>query len=241
MKAVILAGGKGTRLLPYTTIFPKPLVPVGDQPIIDIVIHQLAYYGFTDIVLSVGHLAELIQAYFHSKSHDLSSIALSYVKEEQALGTAGPVKLIPDLDTAPFLVMNGDVLTTLNYKKMMDYHCTSGSLLTVGIYEKQIKIDLGVITTDTRGRVIDFREKPEQSVPVSIGINIYSQEVLNYITPNEYLDFPTLVTRLLEAGEPVMSYPCNGFWLDIGNQQDYIKAQEEFQQHKEEFLPSRSS
>src|SRR5215211_3931620 len=131
MRAVILAGGKGTRLMPYTTIFPKPLMPVGERPIIDIVIHQLAYYGFDDIVLSVGYLAELIQAYFQSKPSTPGNVMLSYVREERALGTAGPVKLIPGLADAPFLVMNGDVLTTLNYAKMMAYHQTHGSILTV--------------------------------------------------------------------------------------------------------------
>ena len=133
MKAIILAGGKGTRLLPYTTIFPKPLVPVGERPILDIVIRQLAYHGFDDVVLSVGHLAELIQAYFHSKRQEFSPIKLSYVREERALGTAGPVKLVPNLGTSPFLVMNGDVLTTLNYTKMMDYHRESNSMLTLGV------------------------------------------------------------------------------------------------------------
>lgn len=241
MKAIILAGGKGTRLRPYTTIFPKPLVPIGNRPIIDIVIHQLAHYGFTDVVLSVGHLAELIQAYFYSKQHEYPTVELSYVREENPLGTAGPVRLVPGLGDAPFLVMNGDVLTTLNYAKMMEYHRTSGSLLTLGIYEKRIKIDLGVIETDTAGRVVGFTEKPEKSFPVSVGINIYSPQVLNYIEPNEYLDFPTLVCRLVEQGERVMSYVCDGYWLDIGNQDDYMKAQEEFEGRKAEFLPTSAS
>ena len=238
MKAIILAGGKGTRLLPYTTIFPKPLVPVGERPILDIVIRQLAYHGFDDVVLSVGHLAELIQAYFHSKRQEFSPIKLSYVREERALGTAGPVKLVPNLGTSPFLVMNGDVLTTLNYTKMMDYHRESNSMLTLGVYEKRVKIDLGVIATDAAGRVVGYAEKPETVFPVSIGINVYSPEVLNYIEPNEYLDFPTLVCRLIDEGERVMSYVCDGYWLDIGNQDDYMKAQEEFKQRKDQFLPS---
>lgn len=241
MKAVILAGGKGTRLLPYTTIFPKPLVPVGDRPILDIVIHQLAYYGFKEIVLSVGHLAELIQAYFHSKRDEYAGLSISYVYEEQALGTAGPVKLIPAPADGPFLVMNGDVLTTLNFGKMMAHHRAGGSLLTVGVYQKRVKIDLGVIATDAAGRVIGYSEKPEQQVPVSMGINIYSPQVLDYIAAHEYLDFPMLVTRLLEAGEPVMSYPCEGHWLDIGNHNDYMKAQEEFARHRDEYLPSEST
>lgn len=237
MKAVILAGGKGTRLRPYTTIFPKPLVPIGNRPIIDIIIQQLAYYGFRDVVLSVGHLAELIQAYFHSKQKEYPTVSLSYVREKEALGTAGPVRLIPNLGAAPFLVMNGDVLTTLNYSKMMDYHCASGNILTLGVYEKRLKIDLGVLETDTTGRVVGFTEKPEKSFTVSIGINIYSPAVLNFIEPYEYLDFPNLVSRLLAEGERVMSYPCEGYWLDIGNQDDYMKAQDEFEERAAQFLP----
>jgi NDP-sugar pyrophosphorylase family protein len=241
MKAVILAGGKGTRLRPYTTIFPKPLVPIGERPIVDIVVQQLSFYGFDDIVLSVGHLAELIQAYFYSRRTEYPSVKISYVREEQALGTAGPLKLVPNLEDAPFLAMNGDVLTTLNYKKMMDFHRQSGSMLTLGVYKKRVKIDLGVVATDVTGRVVGFSEKPEQSFPVSIGINIYSPEVLNYIEPNEYLDFPALVCRLLEHGERVMSYIFDGYWLDIGNQNDYMKAQDEFAELKEQFLPSNCS
>ena len=237
MKAIILAGGKGTRLRPYTTIFPKPLVPIGNRPIIDIVVHQLAYYGFTQVVLSVGHLAELIQAYFHSKQHEYPTVELSYVREATPLGTAGPVRLVPGLSDAPFLVMNGDVLTTLDYAKMMAFHCASGSLLTLGVYQKRIKIDLGVIETDVTGQVVGFTEKPEKTFPVSIGINIYSPPVLEYIAPNEYLDFPALVERLVAQGERVMSYTCDGYWLDIGNQDDYMKAQEEFEDRKPEFLP----
>lgn len=237
MKAIILAGGKGTRLLPYTTVFPKALMPVGERPILDIVMHQLAYYGFDDIVLSVGHLAELIQAYFQGKESYPDNVKLSYVREEHALGTAGPVRLVPDLADAPFLVMNGDVLTTLNYAKMMAYHQAQRSILTLGVYHRPIKIDLGVIATDASGRVVGYTEKPEMTHPVSIGINIYSPEVLRYIEPGEYLDFPTLVCRLLDQGERVMSYLCDGYWLDIGNQSDYMKAQSEFETRKAQFLP----
>src|SRR5262249_28668200 len=152
---------------------------------IDIVIQQLSYHGFDEIVLSVGHLAELIQAYFHSKHSEYPSVKLSYVREEQPLGTAGPVRLVPNLGDVPFLVMNGDVLTTLNYNKMKYYHQAIVSVLTLCVYEKRIQIDLGVIATDSEGCVVGFTEKPEKSFPVSVGINVYSPEVLKYIEPNE--------------------------------------------------------
>jgi NDP-mannose synthase len=236
MKAVILAGGKGIRLRPYTTILPKPLVPIGDRPILDIVIRQLAYHGFTDIVLTVGHLAELIQAYFKSTEHTLPNVGLSYLKEDKPLGTAGPVALVPDLGTDPFLVMNGDILTTLNYTDMLKHHKEQNSALTIGVYEKRIKVDLGVISIDSSGQITDYIEKPEKIFPVSMGIYIYSPQILKYMQPGERFDFPQLVYRLLEHGERVMSYRSEDYWLDIGNQDDYMEAQNQFEQMKEQFL-----
>lgn len=237
MKAVILAGGRGTRLRPYTTIFPKPLVPIGERPILDIIIRQLAHYGFQDITLTVGPLAELIRAYFHDIDTHLPDVKLTYVTEEKPLGTAGPVAMVQNLGPDPFLVMNGDILTTLNFAKMMAFHRGHPGILTLGVYQKKISVDFGIIETDSAGGVIGYAEKPDKVFPVSMGVYIVSPTVLNYISANERLDFPDLVRRLLDSGELVTSYLCKDYWLDIGNHDDYVEAQEQFEQMKDQFLP----
>ncbi len=237
MKAIILAGGRGTRLRPYTTIFPKPLVPVGERPILDIIIRQLAHYGYHDITLAVGPLAELIRAYFHDIDTRLPEVKLTYVKEAKPLGTAGPVAMVQNLGPDPFLVMNGDVLTTLNFAKIMAFHRQHPNILTLGTYQKKFNMDFGIIETDSAGSVISYAEKPERVFPVSMGVYIYSPTVLKYISANEHLDFPDLVRRLLDNGEKVMSYLCEDYWLDVGNPDDYVKAQEQFEQMRDLFLP----
>ena len=158
MKAIILAGGKGVRLMPYTTFIPKPLVPVGEKPILDIILRQLASYGFKDITVSVGHLAGLISAYFNS-SDIAGSIKLSYVKEVKPMGTAGSLLLIKGLKDT-FLVMNGDILTTFDYRKMTEFHKKSGSILTIATCRKKVDIDLGVMETDPDNRLTGYIEKP---------------------------------------------------------------------------------
>lgn len=237
MKAIILAGGKGTRLAPYTTVFPKPLVPIGCRPILDIIIRQLAYYDFRNIVLTVGYLSELICAYFQNGISDLTNVNLTFHKEHKPTGTAGSLCSIPDL-TETFLVMNGDILTTLNYTKLISYHREKGGILTIGMHTKVNKIDLGVIETDSNGFLTSYSEKPETEYKVSMGIYVYEPAVLKYIEPNTYLDFPQLVLRLLDNGEKVVGYPCDAFWLDIGNHEDYAKAQKEFEQIKDQLLPN---
>lgn len=235
MKAVILAGGKGTRLAPYTTVFPKPLVPLGHRPILEIILRQLVHYGFKEAVLSVGYLAELIQAYFQNGARP-DGLALSYVKESKPLGTAGPLADIPGLDDT-FLVMNGDVLTSLDFQSLIEHHRRSGAMLTIATHQKKVKVDLGVIETDAQDRVTGYLEKPETCHRVSMGIYVYQPEVLHYIEPDAYLDFPDLVNRLLQAGEKVVGCPVDAYWLDIGRHDDYAKAQEEFEQHQDRFLP----
>ena len=236
MKAIILAGGKGTRLEPYTTVFPKPLVPIGDRPILDIIIHQLAYYGFRDIILTVGHLSELIQAYFKDGVKDLPEITLSYVKEDGPTGTAGSLRSVHGLDST-FLVMNGDLLTTLDYNKLVSYHREKGCLLTIGMHKKSVKIDLGVMEIDHDGMLVSYLEKPEKTYNVSMGVYVYEPEVLEYIEFDAYLDFPHLVQRLLDKKEAIATYQCEDFWLDIGNHNDFARAQAEFERMKDKFLP----
>ncbi len=238
MKAVILAGGKGARLAPYTTVFPKPLVPIDHRPILDIILHQLAYYGFKDVVLTVGYLSELIRAYFHNGVRGIKEdeLKLTYYTEDNPTGTAGSLRSIPDLNET-FLVMNGDILTSLDYAKLIAYHKKKGGIMTIAMHKKKHKIDLGVLDVDTNNFLTSYIEKPEKEYTVSMGIYIYEPEVLRHIEPNKYLDFPDLVMRLLENGEKIAGYPCDDFWLDIGNHGDYEIAQEKFALMKDKFLP----
>jgi NDP-sugar pyrophosphorylase family protein len=236
VKAVILAGGKGTRLAPYNTIFPKPLVPLGDRPIIDIIIHQLAHFGFNDIVISVGYLAELIEAYFHDGSPNVEDASITFVREKEPLGTVGSLALVPDIKES-FLVMNGDILTTLNYTDLFKFHKKHGALLTIALNRRQVKIDLGVIEINDRFEIQNFKEKPTLDYLVSMGIYVYEPEVLRYITPGKYLDFPEVVWQMLREGKKIVGYPSDDYWLDLGSHADYQKAQDEFEQMGSKLLP----
>ncbi len=235
MKAVILAGGKGTRLAPYTVVFPKPLMPLGDTPILEVVIRQLKRSGITDLTLAVGHLAELLVAYFNNGSK--LGVTIGYSKEETPLGTAGPLANIPGLD-ADFLVMNGDILTTLNYQEFAEYHAKNGAAATIAMHRRDVKIDLGVLEIDeTSCAITGYIEKPTYHYMVSMGIYMFSPHVLEYIPKGERLDFPDLVLKLIAAGEKVCGYPYHGYWLDIGRADDYTQAQAEFDRLKGLFLP----
>lgn len=238
-KAVILAGGKGTRLAPYTTVFPKPLVPLGHRPILEIITLQLMSHGITDIVLSLGYLGELIQAYFQNANGRFADLHLSYIKEKKPLGTAGSLRLIPDFDDT-CIVMNGDVLTTMDYSQLVNHHRAQGGILTIGMFRKPVNIDLGVIETDRDGAITAYIEKPTQQYNVSMGIYVYEPAVLQYIEPDTYLDFPDLVCRLLAHGEKVVGYSFDDFWLDIGRHEDYALAQQEFENMKDQLLPAET-
>lgn len=235
MKAVILAGGRGTRLAPYTTVLPKPLVPVGDMPILEIVIRQLIRAGFTAITLSIGYLGELIRAFIMARGDLLKAVDISFVEEEKPRGTAGSLALVPDL-TSTFLVMNGDILTTMDYRALVAYHKKSGAALTIAGYEKRVKIDLGVLELDARtDQVRGYIEKPEHVYPVSMGVYVYEPEALNHIPKGEYFDFPDLVLRLLAGGKKVACFRSDSIWLDIGRHEDCALAQEVFEKHRQEF------
>jgi NDP-sugar pyrophosphorylase family protein len=229
MQAVILAGGKGTRLLPFTKVFPKPLVPLGEKPILDTILRQLKHFDFTRVTLAVGYMADMIQTYVDNGQR--YGINIQYAFEDEPLGTVGPLAQIQELDQ-DFLVMNGDIITNINYKDLVNFHQASNSIATIGTYKKVFKIDLGIIQCNDSHHIIDYIEKPNQYFQVSMGIYVFNKEVLNYIEPQKHLDFPELVQRLIENGRLVMSYPFNGYWLDIGNHSDYTKAVEEFESMK---------
>jgi NDP-mannose synthase len=232
-RAVVLAGGKGSRLGPYTTVLPKPLLPVGDRAILDVVFHQLRSCGFTDVTLAVGYLSHLVEAVMGDGSRH--GVSIEYHKECQPLGTVGPLATVERLDDT-FLMMNGDVLTTLDYSRLCDFHRESGNVLTVASHRRTVGIDYGVLhlgdSIGSTSPIAGFEEKPELGYVVSMGIYVLEPRALDYIEPGEYMDLPDLVLRLIDEGEPVGSHVFDGFWLDIGRHEDYERAIEEYEQLK---------
>ena len=234
LRAVILAGGRGVRLQPFTVNFPKPLVPLGDTPVIEVLMRRLAAFGITDITLTLGHLAELIRAYFAQRPQLTRKVKLRFVVEEKPTGTAGSLSLVSGLrDT--FLVMNGDLLTDLDLHELVAFHRGQQAMLTIATHTRRVKIDLGVLDVSPDYRVTGYHEKPERSYQVSMGIYVYEPSVLKHLTPGKHLDFPDLVLRLLERGERVCAFQSSCQWLDIGRPDDYAKAQEMYVQQKTDF------
>ena len=233
MKAVVLAGGKGSRLAPYTKILPKPLMPIGDMPILEVLLHQVKRAGVEEIILTVGHLAELLRAFFQEGERFGTRIRYSY--EDVPLGTAGPLTGIDGLNET-FLVLNGDVLTTLDFSDIVQFHKQSGAWVTIATYNRHVKVDLGVLQLD-QGRVVGYIEKPTYDFQVSMGIYVFEPEALQYIPVQQYFDFPDLILRLLKEGKPVASYPFNGYWQDLGRPDDYEHAIQDFATMRDQFLP----
>jgi NDP-mannose synthase len=224
-RAVILAGGKGTRLAPYTTVLPKPLMPIGDRAILDVVVRQLASHGYRRLTFAVGYLAHLVQAVFgDGKAWDVS---IEYHEEEQPLGTAGPLALVNGLDET-FLAMNGDVLTTLDYGELFELHRRSGNAMTIATHRRTVRTEYGVLHVDGRNgetdRVTGYEEKPELDYTVSMGVYVIEPRALAHVPAGRRFDIPDLVLALLQAGEPVGSHLFEGYWLDIGRHDDYEQA-----------------
>jgi NDP-mannose synthase len=234
LRAVMLAGGKGVRLHPFTVNFPKPLVPLGDTPIIEVLMKRLVYFGITDITLTLGHLAELIRAYFLHREEFTRKLNLHYVNEKEPAGTAGSLAFVQGLNDT-FLVMNGDVLTDLDFDELVTFHKQQGAVLTVAAHARCVKIDLGVLEFDKNWQVTSYREKPENTHYVSMGIYVYEPRALRFIEPGQYLDVPDLVLRLIAAGERVCARPFDCTWLDVGRPDDYALAQQLFVDKREVF------
>lgn len=233
MQAIILAGGKGTRLKPYTTIFPKPLVPIGGYPILEIIIRQLVRTGFDKITISTGYLAELIEAFFGNGER--WGVAIEYVREYTPLNTAGALKLVEKCEDN-FLVMNGDVLTTLDYGKLFNLHIEKGFKATVATKSRESVIDFGVLKFDVQGLLQEYLEKPVYPFSVSMGIYVLSRDCKTFINQGESIGMPDLLLRMMKNGENVYCHKSDCYWLDIGRVDDYEKAQEEFEVRKKEFL-----
>jgi NDP-sugar pyrophosphorylase family protein len=233
MRAVILAGGKGTRLGPFTTILPKPLLPIGERAILELLVEQLRVHGFTRLTLAVGYLSHLIEAVFGDGS--AYGVSIEYHYEDEPLGTAGALAGVRGLDE-PFLMLNGDVITTLDFAELMAVHVAGGSALTIATQVRRATIDFGVIEVENGNgngngvgdgslqNVTGYLEKPSSEHAVSMGVYALSPRLLPLIRPGAFLDFPDLVLKALSAGERVTSYRYDGLWLDIGRHEDYEQA-----------------
>lgn len=225
MRAVVLAGGKGTRLGPFTTILPKPLLPIGDRAILELLVEQLRVHGFTRLTLAVGYLSHLIEAVFGDGS--AYGVSIDYHHEDEPLGTAGALAGVRGLDE-PFLMLNGDVITTLDFAELVAVHVAGGSALTIATQVRRATIDFGVLQVEegdgTTQTVTGYLEKPSSEHAVSMGVYVISPHLLRLIRPGAYLDFPDLVLKAIAAGEHVASYGYEGLWLDIGRHEDYEQA-----------------
>ncbi|GAA0415911.1 nucleoside-diphosphate-sugar pyrophosphorylase [Acrocarpospora corrugata] len=226
MHAVILAGGKGVRLRPYTTTLPKPLVPIGERySILEIIMRQLGERGFTSATLAIGHLGHLIRAYVGDGAQ--WGVRVDYALETSPLGTIGPLLTMLDALPAQFLVMNGDILTDLDFGDLLNGHNRGHAPLTIATYRREVKIDFGVLTADD-GRIVEFTEKPTIDYRVSMGVYAITKQCLYDYPAGLPLGFDELVLDLLGKGRHPAQYDFDGHWLDIGRPDDYDRANAEF-------------
>jgi NDP-sugar pyrophosphorylase family protein len=233
-RAVILAGGKGTRLRPYTVVLPKPLMPVGDHPILEVIIRQLNACGFTHITMAVNHQADLIKAFFGDGSK--WNVKIDYSLETQPLSTIGPLKLIHNLPEN-FLLMNGDVLTDLNLSRLYEDHVNASRYFTVAASRRTHVVDYGVLDTDGNGTLVNFREKPSFDYTVSMGVYIVNRQALEGVPEGRKYGFDDLMLDSLKAGKKVHIQFHDGYWLDIGRVDDYMKAIDDFEERRNQLIP----
>jgi NDP-mannose synthase len=239
--AVVLAGGRGVRLAPMTAVLPKPLLPMGDAPILALLLRQLRAHGWRDVTLAVGYHADLIRAYCGSGGR--FNMNVRYLQETSPLGTVGPLAFLPDeMRRKPLLVMNGDLLTTFPYADFVDAHRSSGARISVALFNRRVHIDFGVAELDGQAgrerRVLNLREKPSIDAPVSMGIYVIEPEALALIRPGVAMDVPDLIARVLAEDGLVGGYEFDGYWLDIGRHADYEAALEEYEGLRGELLPA---
>jgi len=239
MQAVLLAGGKGTRLRPFTHVFPKPLMPLGDadpMPIIEVVLRQLARFGFRDVTIITGYLTELIEAFCGNGKK--FGTRLAYRREVTPLGTAGGLTLL-DRPTEPVLVINGDILTTLDYGQMYAFHRDRGAAATIASYPREVRIDFGVLEFDDAGDpnlLTGYREKPEYSFQVSMGVYILDPVAWDFLADGRPMPMPDLLETMRNGGHPVHCFRQECYWLDIGRHDDYATANEIFETRRAAFL-----
>lgn len=232
-RAIILAGGKGTRLRPYTVVLPKPLMPIGEYPILEVIIRQLAQHGFDHVTLAVNHQAEIIRAFFQDGAK--WGIKIDYSFEDKPLSTMAPLHLINDLPEN-FLIMNGDILTDLSFSDLFEEHVIKNNIFTISSHVREQKIDYGVLEIDVNGYLSGFSEKPKSQYLVSMGVYMASRRIIGFIPQGQSYGFDNLMIDLIAAGQPASVRKFDGYWLDIGRPDDYMQAIEEFDQIKPRFL-----
>lgn len=233
-RAIILAGGKGARLRPYTVVLPKPLMPVGDYPVLEIIIRQLAFHGFDHITLTVNHQAEIIKAFCGDGSK--WNVFIDYSYENKPLSTMGPLTLIKDLPEN-FLVMNGDVLTDLDFSAFFNFHVNNGKIFTISAYNRFETSEYGVLENNETNFLTRFIEKPKRDLTVCMGINMMSRNILNFIPEDTFFGFDHLMCTLLDKKQEVLIHKYDGYWLDIGRPDDYMKAIDDLELLKEKIMP----
>jgi len=232
-RAVILAGGRGTRLRPYTVSLPKPLMPIGEFPILEVIVRQLTRHGFDHITMAVNHQADIIRAFF--QNGERWGIKIDYSLEDKPLSTMAPLRLIQDLPNH-FLVMNGDVLTDLNYSDFYEEHVKQNSIFTISSHVREQMIDYGVLKVDANNLLSGFSEKPKAKYRVSMGIYMVSRRILDIIPEGMSYGFDNLMLDLIATKNPASVKEFVGYWLDIGKPDDYEQAIEEFEKMKSRFL-----
>lgn len=236
-QAIVLAGGKGTRLRPFTHVFPKPLMPLGDDdpmPILEVVLRQLVRFGFGDVTLITGYLSEYLESFCGDGRR--FGARIRYRREVTPLGTAGGLTLV-ERPREPVLVLNGDILTTLDFAAMREDHRRNRAAATIAVYPREVKIDFGVLDFgDDPGVLAGYREKPTFAFEVSMGLYLLDPSAWDHLRPGVPLGMPDLLESMRRAGEVVRGFrqPCE--WLDIGRHDDYAAANELFQARRAEFL-----
>lgn len=237
MKAIILAGGKGSRLYPFSATLPKPLMPLGEMPVLELLLRQLANAGIGHAILAVNHMRHLIEAFFGDGSR--FGLSIEYSAEDRPLGTAGPMGAVLDRLGDDFVLANGDLLTTLDVGRMVAAHRDARADATIGVFERELKTEFGLIDVDANMRMVGYREKPSQQQLVSMGLYVlHTASVRPFVRPNEPMDMPQLMLAMMEAGRTVLCHRQDCVWLDIGRPEDFARAQQLFERNPERFLPS---
>ncbi len=240
MQAIVMAGGKGSRLHPYTAVLPKPLMPLGNMPVLELILCQLRAHGFRSVCIAVNHLRHLIQAFFGDGS--AFGIDIVYSLEDRPLGTAGPIGVLLDSMDENFLVLNGDLVTSMGFSRLLEYHVGQNAAATVGTMLREVTLDSGVLDIDPQGRVLGYHEKPSQTYAISMGVYALRREALRgLIEAGRPVDMPDLLVRLMKADGRVMSYREDCLWLDIGRPDDYARAQDLVAAQSDLLIPSGAS